>query len=108
MARKLKRSSVKEQCNNHARLSAPRGRASTAQRVAVFRPLPPGPVWDLPADWSFWERRHPLQRARAARPCLMRCRLFLPRFALSSDRVYTAAYGADRPILFGLVVAAKA
>jgi hypothetical protein len=38
--------------------------ASTAQRVAVFRPLPPGPIWDLPADWSVWERRHPLQRVR--------------------------------------------
>src|SRR5262249_7851603 len=38
--------------------------ASMAQRVAVFRPLPPEPVWDLPADWSLWERRHPLQRVR--------------------------------------------
>ena len=38
--------------------------AAAAQRVAAFRALPPGQVWDLPADWSLWDRRHPLQRVR--------------------------------------------
>ena len=33
--------------------------AAAAQRVAAFRPLRPEPVWDLPADWSLWDRRHP-------------------------------------------------
>jgi len=81
--------------------------ASTAQRVAVFRPLPPGPVWDLPADWSFWERRHPLQRARGT-TLLDEMPAFSTPVRAILGRVYTAAYGADRPILFGLVVAAKA
>jgi hypothetical protein len=62
--------------------------ASTAQRVAVFRPLPPGPGRTCQQTGRSGNAAIRCS-ACAARPCL-RCRFFLPRFALSSDRIYTA------------------
>ena len=35
-----------------------------ASRIAAFRPVPPGAVWNLPSDWAVWEQRHPLNRVR--------------------------------------------
>lgn len=40
--------------------------AAAAVRTAVFRPTPPDALWNLPADWSLWDGRHPLQRVRGA------------------------------------------